>query len=234
MKLLTFELDTTLEEGPLVTAKVQCDSMAEAVAYMQSLSGSGSLPAVQSATRGFVPPSKPSAAAPVSEAPPTEAPVAETPPTETPVKTDPGYGDMGRDELKALAMTRGIVDSGYRGGGPSLIQMLITADADTFEEGTNRGEPNPKVTETRMAPTETPAAEPAPDPGGSAVPAEMLTYTSFRQVMNWMLANGYTNTEAIALKCEELKPHIPAIGKLAGDITDRISRALEVLQMEHS
>lgn len=90
-----------------------------------------------------------------------------------------------------------------------------------------------------------PASVPAAPLTSGAVPAELVAATSFRSVMIWMLANGFTTKEAIVAKCDELRKvmvqdpasgkevaAVQAIARLPADLSDRVARALEVLTAE--
>jgi hypothetical protein len=90
------------------------------------------------------------------------------------------------------------------------------------------------------APAPQPQPQPAPAPAaGAAValpPADLdpvlLAATNFRQVMFWMIENKFTTKETIAAQCEAVRAFVPAIQRLSGDLTDRIGRALEVMNAE--
>jgi hypothetical protein len=66
------------------------------------------------------------------------------------------------------------------------------------------------------------------------VAPELVAATSFRHVLLWLLDRGITTPEAIIAKCEELRPHVPAISRLPADITDRVNRALVILVAERA
>jgi hypothetical protein len=90
-----------------------------------------------------------------------------------------------------------------------------------------------------IEPQRTEALEFDPEPAAEApeqapqveVPAALVSATSFRQVMTWMVEQELTGAADIVAKCEELRPHVPAIGRLRGDLTERVARALSVLAL---
>jgi len=77
-------------------------------------------------------------------------------------------------------------------------------------------------------------AQPSAGNGSQPVAPELLAAGSFRAVIGWMLANGYTTVEAIAAKCAEVRDEVPAVARLTGDLTERVQRAFEVLQAERA
>lgn len=62
------------------------------------------------------------------------------------------------------------------------------------------------------------------------VPTGLANAQSFRQVMDWMLANGLKTKDKILGACNQYKGSVPAIGRLSGDLGERIDRALVALQ----
>lgn len=63
------------------------------------------------------------------------------------------------------------------------------------------------------------------------LPFALVGAPSFRQVMSWMLENGYTTQAAISERCEEIRTQVPAIDRLSGDLRERVGRALEVMAL---
>jgi hypothetical protein len=114
------------------------------------------------------------------------------------------------------------------GAGEALLQVEAPAAAKPVrvERSAPLAAPPPAAPKATPAPAPTPAAVPAGD-----VPAALATATSLRQVMEWMIANGFDTTDKAVAKCEELRPHIPALGRIAGDLRERVSRAIAVLTM---
>lgn len=68
--------------------------------------------------------------------------------------------------------------------------------------------------------------------GAKAVPApkEVVSASSFKGIMEWMLANGHAEVDEVAAMCEGWREQVPAIARLGGDLKERIARALEVLK----
>jgi hypothetical protein len=62
-----------------------------------------------------------------------------------------------------------------------------------------------------------------------AVHPDLVASSSFRQVIVWMKANGFTAADAIVAECERIRPAVPTIQRLGGDLKDRVARALVVL-----
>ena len=67
--------------------------------------------------------------------------------------------------------------------------------------------------------------------GEEAVPKELAGASSFRQVMAWMVKNVGDDKDLIVAKVEELRSEVPAIGRLSGNIDERVERALSVLAL---
>lgn len=85
------------------------------------------------------------------------------------------------------------------------------------------------------APREKVEAKPALPPiDEKNVPAALLGVSTIRQVMAWMLAKdggGYeiTDIDGIAARCDQLKPHVPVLARMAGVTRDRVERALSIV-----
>jgi hypothetical protein len=67
--------------------------------------------------------------------------------------------------------------------------------------------------------------------GKVTIPVELVSASSFRQVMDWMVKNGFTKGDAIVKKCEELRAHVPAVSRLSGELSERVERALSVIAL---
>lgn len=62
------------------------------------------------------------------------------------------------------------------------------------------------------------------------VPAALTGATSFKAVMEWMLANGHVETADATALCEKWRDQIPVVKRLGGDLKERVGRAFEVLK----
>lgn len=88
------------------------------------------------------------------------------------------------------------------------------------------------------SPPPPPAPAPAPAgpptlPADGSIPPELVNATSFRHIMVYLLnKEGLRDHAAIVARCEALRPYVGAIGRLAGDLNERVARALEVLLAE--
>lgn len=126
-----------------------------------------------------------------------------------------------------------------RDPGATLVESVVA-------ERQQAAEP-PKPRAKKEAPKEPAKPEPAkaaeppkqldlPAPAGppaADAPADLVASGSFRNVMTWMLANGFKEADQIAAKCLELRAAVPALSRLPADtLKDRVERALLVLKME--
>lgn len=125
------------------------------------------------------------------------------------------------------------------GEGPMIPVQGAADHADAKHEAKDTPEPEPKKPRAAKA-----KAEPAPEPEAktevletTAVlekvdgpPAVLVTATSFKTVMMWMLGEGgFTKVEDIVRRCELWRDNVPAIQRLGGDLNERVARAFEVL-----
>lgn len=89
------------------------------------------------------------------------------------------------------------------------------------------------VVETPLVVAETPEPEPEPDGVGETCPPDIVTATSFRKVLEWMVAHGYTSVDMIVAKCEEYESQSPAISRAktapGAGLNDRVERGLRVI-----
>lgn len=139
----------------------------------------------------------------------------------------PSYkGITDRDALKKLCIERQLVDASNKSGAGAFVTML-----EAFDK--NSGGVTEKVVPAKdTVVEEVHEARAAAAATGGAVPPDLLNATSFRQVMTWMLDNGFKDEISIVAKCDEFRTSVPAIARLSGDLKDRVARALEVLKME--
>lgn len=98
--------------------------------------------------------------------------------------------------------------------------------------------PNPAPTVTAAPVPSTPApiliaveVQPATE-----APAGLMACSNFRGVMDYLLANGFSikDPNKIIVECLRFKAVVPALARLAGDMGDRVRRAVEVIEMEQS
>jgi hypothetical protein len=73
-----------------------------------------------------------------------------------------------------------------------------------------------------------------PNGGGVAADRALVDAKSFREVMQWMYANGYKTVDAIAQVCEQFRHQVPTLAKLPGDLRPRVERAHTVMQQEQT
>jgi len=231
MKLMNFHITTDENGRVLATVNAEVDSFVEGQHLLATVLGQHTVSEVQAAAG---PRASGADAAPAARATPS------APPPEV-----PSYkGITDRDTLKKLAMERGLVDASNRSGAAAFVQML---EAHDRMQASQASEPvatksAKQVVETSIPPkdviqeevaAERKAAVSAVQQDGSVeAPAELVGATSFRQVMNWMLANGIKTQAEIVAACEKYRSAVPAIARLSGDLSDRVGRALEVLRME--
>lgn len=86
------------------------------------------------------------------------------------------------------------------------------------------------------------AAQPVPVPSPDDpvdVPPALTRVTSFGKVIDWFVSpegGGFEpveeNVQAVGDKCLALKAHVPVIGRVGGDIYDRVRRRFAVIMME--
>lgn len=88
----------------------------------------------------------------------------------------------------------------------------------------------PRATKAKESEVSLPVAQAAAPPTGDGAPAPVVNAASFKDVMQWMLANDHDQVDDVAQLCERWRESSPAIKRLGGDLKERIGRALEVLK----
>lgn len=160
-----------------------------------------------------------------------EAAPAVSPALAEPVVLGSEIGDI---ELTQTSLTvwaaRPLAHPSATASGPTADEALAKAIGHVLRMAAAS---QPPVVEAPAAPLRL-VAQPSEANGSQPVAPELLAAGSFRAVIGWMLANGYTTVEAIAAKCAEVRDEVPAVARLTGDLTERVQRAFEVLQAERA
>jgi hypothetical protein len=99
---------------------------------------------------------------------------------------------------------------------PGVFEEQTTVSVERFTTSARAGE-------VQDAPSGTAAPVPL------AAPTELAAASTFTHVMKWMIANGFRTQEAVQTECARYRDSVPVLQRLAGDVSDRINRALTVL-----
>lgn len=117
----------------------------------------------------------------------------------------------------------------------------LTAEATTSMEAmANVAVKAREALAQKKAAAEAVQAAPPPNPDEPVeVPSALVGVTSFGKVVDWFVApdgGGYRLDQAqeIGDKCVALKAHVPVIGRVGGDIHDRVRRRIAVIEMERA
>lgn len=158
-------------------------------------------------------------------------------------KKDASYEEMSRVELKRLAVERGLIEENSRLRAPALVDLLKAGKKEEAKEVVKvkkaKVVEKPKEpVEEEVLDSESEESEEPDEPSKDSsvkdlsldIPDQLLQEsTTFRQVMEWLISLGYKTSETIVPQIESLKPHIPAIQRLAGNLDQRVGRALIAL-----
>lgn len=119
-------------------------------------------------------------------------------------------------------------------GGAPLVPYVPPANAPPPPVVTERVIPPVAQAPVVALPMQQQLPQTAPAPSAAGLSPELMAAQSFRQVLEWMLRNGYSLADqaAITAKCVEWRAIVPALARINGDIAERAGRAMAVLQAE--
>lgn len=125
---------------------------------------------------------------------------------------------------------------------PNATPVEVTApvahskDVGAPKKSDKKSKKSKKTESAAAAISEEPKVEPTKDANTAEAangvippPPEVVSATAFRSVLTWMVDNGYNDVDTIVPLCEAWRDQVPALGRMAGNIRNRVERALTAL-----